>query len=301
MAFLRLSALVLLIAMQIVLVALGVQGIMGGVLELPHLFPFNQIPEALVPASDGWGPWFYWLAVLLLPTLYWMISLFIRQRDQAIAIKTSSSEVIRIYKTAITQFIANIMDEIAEVIDHTSTVRQVGKGIDLRLKIKVKPIPNVPRVQSEIERVVRRRVTELLGIERIHKITVDVSGFGTMERTAAAAEPLAGVAAAGTTDEDFGLRPEAEKATQPIPSSTRVKEYPGPGGSVTRAFELDTTLEHLVDSGVEPGGSDFAESDSEDEPGPIRMVDGASDTAENNPEDNPENDPEAHPWTHRPE
>lgn len=291
MTFLRLSALVLLIAMQIVLIALGVQGIMGGVLELPHLFPFNQIPEALVPALDGWGPWFYWLAVLLLPTLYGLVSFFIYQRDQAITIKTSSSEVIRIYKTAIVQFIANIMDEFAEVLGHTSTVRQVGKGIDLRLKIKVKPIPNVPRIQSEIERVVRRRVTELLGIERIHKITVDVSGFGTMERTAAAAEPLAVVA-----------------ASEPTPSSTRVEEYPGPSGSGVVALELDTTLEHRVDTGPEQGGLDFVDSESgsdpEDGPGTIRMVDGAKDSAESNQdssEDNPQNDSEAQSRTHRPE
>lgn len=286
MAFLRFTALVSLVAMQIVLVALAIQGVLGGHLILPEIFPFSQITETLAPVPGSRVARLYWLAILLLPTLYVLVSIVIHRREQAITIKTSSSEVIRIYKTAITQFIANIMDEIAEVIDHTSTVRQVGKGIDLRLKIKVKPIPNVPRIQSEIERVVRRRVTELLGIERIHKITVDVSGFGTMERTAAAAEPLAAAAAA-----------------EPAQSSLRFEEYPGSTDSGGAALELDTTLEHRVDAGVEPGGSDSAESEtaSEDEPGPIRMVGGAKDSSEANPEDSPENNPEDQSWTHRPE
>lgn len=193
--------------MEIAVLGLGLNGMLSGVWEfskdpiisyLPMLnrrgavavTPENAVeplpgvrPEPSVSAIDVYpGIRAYWAALFLLPILHWATLLAIRQRRRSIPIKTSSSETISIYQSAITQFVGSALGEIPAIIGHRVRVKRVRDGLGLRIFVRLRPVDHIPTVQAQIEDVVRRRVTELLGLEKIYEISVDVEGFGKLKR-----------------------------------------------------------------------------------------------------------------------
>lgn len=205
------------LVMEIALLVLGLNGLLSGVWEFSRdplirpIFVRRERPPAAAeitpaetaaePAAEpaaaepaepahpgvsavGVYPFIkvFWAVLFLLPLLHWATVLAIRTRRRSIPIKTSSSETISIYQTAIVQFVGNALSEIPAIVGHRVRVKQIGDGLGLRIFVKLRPVDHIPSVQAQIENVVRRRVNELLGIEKIREISVDVEGFGKFKR-----------------------------------------------------------------------------------------------------------------------
>lgn len=217
-----------LFVMEVAVLALGLNGMLGGWWVFPkdpilslispskdsaaivatHRGAPAVVPEAVHPQARA-----YWTAFFLLPLLHWATILSVRVKRRSIPIKTTSSESISIYESAIVQFVGSALGEIPAIVGHRVRVRQLRDGLSMRIFVKLRPVEHIPTVQSQIEDVVRRRVAELLGIQKIHEITVDVEGFGKFRRRAE--EP--------NTEIAIQVRPESE-ASAPPPAAPRIDE-----------------------------------------------------------------------------
>lgn len=167
-----------------VLFLIALNGVLSG------LWGFGQDPiigwltsgPAQASQSIDLGNRLIWFAIALLPVLHWSLEVHASTRERSILIRTSASESIAIYSRAIVQFVENSLGEIPSILDSQVRVRQIGNGIAIKIVVSLKPVENIPGVQSQIEQATRRKLVELLGAEKVKRISVIVKGFGEFAR-----------------------------------------------------------------------------------------------------------------------
>lgn len=254
----RQLAFTIVVVIELVFLALAIDGVFGGLWGLS--------PNPLFDLLYGWrGPAgelerrFYWVTAALLPLIHWGLALSIARRHRAIVLKTTSSESLILYQSAIVQYVGNALGEIPEVLAYRAKVKQAGgTGLSMSISVTLKPVNNIPSIQERIENTVRRQLIDVLGIAKIHKITVIVKDFGVLERHANATPPAQQIAIQARPESpsepegggEIRLsreRPAAEE-TALRPQEIRLAPPPEP-------IEVIQTPANLASAGEEDGSS----------------------------------------------
>ncbi|GEM_PF-5400900 len=181
----------LVLAAETLLVLLAINGVLDnwGSLETDPVW--SILPEALRPVTPAMTR-LYWLAALLLPVSHGLAVLAMRRREQSIVLKSSRNENLSLYRSAIVQYIGNVMAEIPAVLGHRIRVRQAGQeGLAVAIHVTLRPVDQVLALQEAIEGTIRRRLSDLLGPAKVHEIRIVVEEFGeSPPRPSAAAEGI---------------------------------------------------------------------------------------------------------------
>ncbi len=82
---------------------------------------------------------------------------------------------------AIEDFVRRIGQEFSQVIEITPTILPVRDGIKIKVKTVLTAGSNVPRLSENIQRMIKTRMQNILGIQNVAKIEINVSKIVTKE------------------------------------------------------------------------------------------------------------------------
>lgn len=176
----RLLRLVVLILMQAVLLGAGLYYFFGNHPTFINTFSFWMLPPVTEGAFD-WRPSplgknLFWVGVLLLPPLYWLLTIRLYQRNHGtLTVKTHSGDAIQFQLGAIEEFVHTQVKAHPGVLSHSVRVWQNRAGATLvNLAIKVKPIDSVPEIHRQVKELLRDGLVNVLGIENVGAINVEI-------------------------------------------------------------------------------------------------------------------------------
>ena len=229
----------LLITMQVLLIAAGIWHFFYGHPVFNQIFARWVYPPADANAFD-WRPSplgidIFWSLVMVLPAVYWLVSLLVyRKNHGTLNVHTSSGDTIQFQLGAIEEFVRAQVKAHPGVSSHSVHVKQERNGaISVNLGIKVKPIDSVPEIHRQVKEILRDGIVNVLGIDNIGTINVEIKRvLGSPRRTSGPLAPArpAPEAPIRATQEEMHLAEETHRLD--------FKETPPPAS----VFENDVEL-----------------------------------------------------------